>query len=694
MGQMRFLVRDFFLNTMKQPFFLFLYLLGPWLFLQAQIQEVSLPEIDPYWLEQDQIEEAGEAPAYIVQDFGAVEFETMGSSPKARYTYQRRIKILDEAGLKYRRVFFTYRTKEFRELVVSAEGATLGLNPEGEIVRFEVKKRNIYEDNLGDGTRRLWFDLPFVKPGSVIEYKIVLSSAQLETLRPWYFQDTLPVHSSEFHAWIPSAYEYLISTKGNVRALETDQSRFRPENFHSPVPQRIDGTRPTGYAGQNPFASLNTGTHFSYSMENVPPIVREEFSPETNDYVPSIHFHLARNRLTNRSNPNIFANWDELNRKVQKPLKVKKARLNRNTVKDLVQKYESDQSDDLETAQALYEFVRSKFTWEDAYSLDIGNLNAVLERRRGNGAEINLVLLHLLRNAGLQVNPVLISTREHGKVSSVIANTDQFNHLILRLTIKGRTYLLDALSDHKEFGVLPKNDLNQMGFQLSGTEGKWIRLANPGNTLNRTTYTRFTLNQEGHMEGEISVINKGYRAALERERIKDYSDPSDSYFRQHVLLGLDEYQLLSPKVNNSQNTEEPLVLECELVTKGFTELAGEFMFVRPILAWPILDNPFPQTERMTPVDLTFPRQEAYMLGLILPDGYEVEQLPQPIKVMMPNNGGVFTFNVFKDGNILHLTSVLQLNQTLFLPEEYESVRSFFDFITTKHEEGIVLRKIQ
>ena len=157
---------------------------------------------------------------------------------------------------------------------------------------------------------------------------------------------------------------------------------------------------------------------------------------------------------------------------------------------------------------------------------------------------------------------------------------------------------------------------------------------------------------------------------------------------------MSNYQIGPAEVLNVDNPSEPLIVGCDITTQDFSEIAGEFIFIKPIMAFPVSENPFPKMERMTPVDLAYPLQEAFMLGLILPTNYEVEQLPEPIRVVMPNNAAVFTYNAFLDGNILHLTSVLHLNQTLYLPEEYTAIQSFFDYVARKHEEGIVLKKIQ
>ena len=108
----------------------------------------------------------------------------------------------------------------------------------------------------------------------------------------------------------------------------------------------------------------------------------------------------------------------------------------------------------------------------------------------------------------------------------------------------------------------------------------------------------------------------------------------------------------------------------------------------------VSENPFPDSDRQVPVDLTYPLREAHLLGLRIPKGYEVAQLPQPIRVELPNDAGAFTFNVLNFNDIIHVSSSIFLNKTIFLPDEYEGIRVFFEYVVQKHAEDIVLKKVE
>lgn len=85
-------------------------------------------------------------------------------------------------------------------------------------------------------------------------------------------------------------------------------------------------------------------------------------------------------------------------------------------------------------------------------------------------------------------------------------------------------------------------------------------------------------------------------------------------------------------------------------------------------------------------------EEQYTFSLNLPEGYSVEELPESVRVVLPNQGAAFTFQTRVAGPMLQVVSTLQINQTIFSPEAYPQLREFFDLVVSKHAEQIVLSK--
>ena len=56
-----------------------------------------------------------------------------------------------------------------------------------------------------------------------------------------------------------------------------------------------------------------------------------------------------------------------------------------------------------------------------------GDIADAWNERSGNSADINLIILNLLRKAGIPCSPILVSTRNNGQVDEKFLSLSQFN---------------------------------------------------------------------------------------------------------------------------------------------------------------------------------------------------------------------------------------------------------------------------
>ncbi|HEY0611092.1 MAG TPA: hypothetical protein VGD35_15590, partial [Chitinophaga sp.] len=84
--------------------------------------------------------------------------------------------------------------------------------------------------------------------------------------------------------------------------------------------------------------------------------------------------------------------------------------------------------------------------------------------------------------------------------------------------------------------------------------------------------------------------------------------------------------------------------------------------------------------------------EIYTLNMEIPEGYDVEELPKSTMVKFNEDEGLFQYMIAKDENIIQFRSRIKLNKATFPPEEYGTLRDFFDMIVKKQGEQIVLKK--
>ena len=604
-----------------------------------------------------------DAPAVVLLDYGEVAFEYSQGSPRVRYNYFQRILILKDPQPGTGRVEITYNA-EGGELLQRMRGATYQLNSVGAPVAFKLDRRRV-EQTRGEGTeRKISFQLPFVKKGSIVEYGYTLYSNEIETLRPWRFQRELPVLRSEYHTLIPEMANYIAIGRGNLEGLEKYREHANFSTFIS---------------------------HNIYIMNGLQAITDrwEPFMPVENDLVPQLTF----TRVEGQREFLRADTWDEFNAKMLNGKSVSISRSAEKTLDQKAREISGKYRGREEKAEAIYNYVRSEFKWDGQYEAFLsGSINRVINQKTGSSAEINLILMYMLQSAGIKSSPVLISTRQNGRVETSAPLLAQFDHLIVVAELNEENMLLDAVGKEADFSALPTNDLNGEGFVVRKDKWGWMPIVS-SDKLFRQTYSRIDLAATGEISGIISVRNEGYTADQERRRYEAYREP-ENYFREQVLTGLPGAKISEQYLKNEESSDEPFVTRCEFVTteKRFLEATGEYLIFRPMLTRSIPENPFREPERAYPLDLPMPTNERYVLAMIIPEGYEAVQLPPPIHVKLPGDSGAFKYQSQVVGPFLQLVSSITLNQTVFMPHEYGAVRAFFDYIVEKHNEAIVFRK--
>jgi hypothetical protein len=82
----------------------------------------------------------------------------------------------------------------------------------------------------------------------------------------------------------------------------------------------------------------------------------------------------------------------------------------------------------------------------------------------------------------------------------------------------------------------------------------------------------------------------------------------------------------------------------------------------------------------------------YMAKITIPEGYQVEELPQAKIFGLPDNAARYVYNIVQTGNTINFTSSLTINRSLFIQDEYAGLKEFFNLVVAKQAEQIVLKK--
>lgn len=570
-----------------------------------------------------------------------------------------RIKILTEEGKDLANVKILYWYKDKVDNIDAQ-----AILPSGKKVK--LKGNQIFEESVRNNWKQKVFAIPGVEVGSVIEYKYDFYTEYLTRLEPWYFQNSEYTLMSQLSVVLYPEYSYNVFYQ-NVYGEEKD-----------PVEEQI-------------FLPGSRGKRvkkFTWRLGDIEPIRKEPYMKTINDYRMALFFQLLAYQ-----NPyqyyKFIKTWDDLAEKMAEYYQdyIKEDDDFKTVLRDIL----PDTALAEEKVKSIYNYVKDEITSDWIYTIFPEEKSSkVLEDKKARLPDKNILLINLLRQAGFEADPVLISTRSHGRFTPNWPQLDQFNLMIVKAKSGSKTYFLDASEKYCPFGFLPDRDVVEEGFLISGKTGQIINIPAPRN-INMITYdTRGELNEEGDLTAKTEIRYDGYRAAQKRENI-DEEDDLKEYFQKWIANIFPAAELDSFQVSEAEAIELPLVVSLSYRVPEYAQVVGEkFYFPVPLVS-KIGKNPFHKPKRNFPVDFNYLSGWTEDTHLTFPAGYVAEETPGPkVKKM---DGVIYVCDCRNTENELVSRKQFLVKKMTFLPEEYEQLRAIYSEIISSEESPIVLSGI-
>ena len=95
----------------------------------------------------------------------------------------------------------------------------------------------------------------------------------------------------------------------------------------------------------------------------------------------------------------------------------------------------------------------------------------------GDGNQIAWLFLALVRAAGIQADPVIVSTRDVHFFNPNIMNPNDLNSNVVIVTLDGKELFLDPGTAFAPFGILPWSETAVTGLRLDKDGGTWVQYA-------------------------------------------------------------------------------------------------------------------------------------------------------------------------------------------------------------------------
>lgn len=636
-------------------------------------------------------EKDSSAEAVILFDIGKTNFiYSTDNGFQMMFERHVRIKILNEDGFDYGDFIISlYQENANQEKVTGLKAVTYNLE-KGKIVKTKLSRKNIFdiEDTKNKTLKK--FSLPSIKKGSVIEVNYSITSDFYYNLQDWNFQHFIPCIWSEYTVEIPEYFTYNKVTKGYL-PFEINESVKKQDYISITNKSRSGGTSlsivKTNYTTEK---ISFTKEIIKLAIKDAPAMKNEAYMLSASNYLSNIKYELASIHFPNSMVHNYSQSWESITKNLLDHSDFGRQLRNGNYLSDVIEEIKSKSDDPKVQIGLLHNYITTNYKWNGYNSIYTSqNLRKTFNEKTGNSADINLLMVLLLKEAGFNSEPVVISTRNHGLLNIIHPSISQMNYVIALLNIDGQDILIDATDPLCPLGTIPPKCYNDRGRIISENKKGWINIQ-PTESYTTTLLANIDIS-DNKMEGSVSAKNEGFAAYNFRYNFKSFNN------KEEYIAAL-ESKSSGIKINKSvfENIDsifQPIKYKFSEITIDSYENLGNLIYFNPVLFDKTKENPFKMEERNFPIDYNYIYNQKYIYNYMLPDGYIVEELPSNEHIVLPEKSASYQYRITQIGNTLQLTIQFDINKRQFLPKEYLVLKELYNRIIAKENEQIVLRKI-
>lgn len=629
------------------------------------------------------------ADAMVLADIGETYFsyeENLGF----RMMFERliRMKIFTKQGYPYANIEIPYyRSSKDEEMIISLKAKTYNLE-NGKIAETKVTDESIFTEEVDAYWRNKRITFPNLKEGSIVELKYTIKSPFRDIFRNWYFQGTLPVKLSEYEVRIPEYFFYTRQFSGSFPLTRSDTT-YGQGHIDQLINERGDPNSPVTTHSVYKAATDYVENIFHYTAKDVPAFKEEPYTSTITNYVSKMVFEYTGCKYPNSSFRAVNSTWmevvEDLDNDEDFGHQIRKGGL----VKEIVSEIEGKAKEPFDKMVLAYEYIKNTMKWNEINSkYPTTHLRNALQLKTGNSADINLLLILLLRELGLSADPVILSTRQNGVVLKSQPSLRMMNYVIAVVLFKDTYYLLDATSRHRPYTMLPFRCLNGDGLVVSKESLRWLPMVQDEKD-NKLYFADMKILPDGEIKGTFEVSLSGYAGLNARTK---FAQEGIDNFKKSLKENLKNWTVEDITIENMENHSETVKCTYRLSNSDPEVVNDSMLYLDVFLDISKEKNPFKQESRDYPVDFGCPQREAFVFNYEIPEGYIVESLPEPLKIALPEQAGTFKFAAGVAANKISISSQLIINKTHFPPSEYIGLRDFYNKINAKHAQKIVLKK--
>jgi len=568
-----------------------------------------------------------------------------------------KIKILNEKGYQHANISIPVLTKDGFEFLEELEGVTINFDNGGTPLMTYVGQNSFFDQDASDGNQYKKIAFPNVKVGSIIDLKYRSVRKHWNYLPTWYFQKDLPVYKSKLSVDFPqtASFTYQVwNSPGFKTAIKNKSKSF-----------------------------------VEFELKDIPAFVEEPFMDAPRNSIQRVKFQISAVATLSLAGVDKMGTWEKLSDQLWKSSAFgDQIGKNLKGTKDFIGETKRI-PDELERFKRILEFFKTNINWngEDKLLSEEGIL-APWENKKGNSAELSLILTTLLKESGLKVEPMLVAERFHDRVDRSFPFLDQFNTVFVLVQIKGKKYILDPRSMSGNFELTPPSVLNTLGFVINKGGGRMEAIVADEKKFEDSCSLRIELKENASFSGKGHLRRSGYaRTAMGKSKISGMDELKNRVKEQLAEITISNYSITGER-------DDRLSLD-ETFDFSFEANRSNNTLIVPLNLFPAISkNPFLLKERISPINFGFKQSYVYNTELKIPDTYSIESTPKDTVITRAGGAAIISREISVDQShkIIRTKVKIEIVRSLFGANEYPELREFFQKMIDAIQEPMLVSK--
>ncbi len=547
---------------------------------------------------------------------------------------------------------------------------------------FEVKDKDAVESAAPDvpygelvsEVRAKILKIPDSEPGSVVGSEIEQEESLFVLQDDWSFQRTVPVREARYTLQLPSGWGY--------QAAWVNSSELKPAS-----------------TGNN---------QWQWVVSNVKEIRHEPEMPPWN----GVAGHMIVSLIPPDGTRKGFVTWSEMAKWSSTLAQGKRDPSSEITQK--VAELTAGKTDTTAKMQAIADYVQRNIRYV-AIELGIAGWQPhaakdIYSNQYGDCKDKATLTSAMLRQIGVDSYYIFVHTARGWVIAASPPERSSFNHAILGIRLPddvkdpsfqaiyvhpalGRILIFDPTDVMTPLGSLRGPLQGNYGLLATSDGGELLELpilAPQASGIRRSA--KLTLTGTGTLSGEVIDMRYGDYASLQRHAYLDMKKKEDQIKPIETLLSqsLGTYQITKATIANLDVRDAPFNLSYSFIASGYAKSAGDLLLVRQrVLGEKSSDILEKKEPRKYPVEFEGPRKDADRIEIVLPDGYQVDELPPPADVDYPF--GSYHSKTEVQGKTLVYTRTFEIKEVSVPLDKIDDLKQFYRIIGSDERGTAVLK---